>query len=102
MRRVGRFHLPTAKHGVVVCLWPQWSCVSASTSIINPSNARDGADDHAALSAMEIYEPAPDAAASRHRLRRAGGGGNWFRIVARGLGANGRRPGAAADHASGE
>src|ERR1700685_72672 len=97
------FHLLNAKHGVVMSA-SRVRGSSASTSIINPSNARAGADDHAALSAMELREPAPvaGAAASRHCRRRAGGGGIRFCIVAYGLGADIRRTGAAFDHAIGQ
>jgi hypothetical protein len=51
------FHLLKAKHDLVISASP--FCVpSASTATINPSNARDGADDDAALSAVEIRNAA--------------------------------------------
>jgi hypothetical protein len=50
------FHLLKAKHGVVISA-SQFCVPSASTAIVKPSNARDGADDHAALSAIQFREP---------------------------------------------
>jgi hypothetical protein len=51
------FHFLKAKHDLVISASP--FCVpSASTATINPSNARDGADDHAAFSAVEIRKAA--------------------------------------------
>src|ERR1700720_1347493 len=97
------FHFLTAKHDLVISASP--FCVpSASTATINPSNARDGADDHAALSAVEIREApqSTDATTPRHGRGRAGCPGPWFRIVAGGLGADGERTGAGPDHASGQ
>jgi hypothetical protein len=51
------FHLLKAKHDLVISASP--FCVpSASTATINPSNGRDGADDDAAHSAVEIRNAA--------------------------------------------
>jgi hypothetical protein len=51
------FHLLKAKQRVVISA-SQFCVPSASTAIINPSNARDGADDYAALSAIQFRDPA--------------------------------------------
>jgi hypothetical protein len=51
------FHLLKAEQRVVISA-SQFCVPSASTAIINPSNARDGADDYAAHSAREIRDPA--------------------------------------------
>jgi hypothetical protein len=51
------FHLLKTKQRVVISA-SQFCVPSASTGIINPSNARGGADDHAAHSARDIHDPA--------------------------------------------
>jgi hypothetical protein len=51
------FDLLKAKHNLVISA-SQLCVPSASTAAITPSNARDGADDDAALSAVEIRNAA--------------------------------------------